>query len=359
MEFYWKWAFLLFLILPFVGYFNLKKTGKTAALKFSHTDKLNFGIVPIRVKFWSLPIWLRLVCIALLIVALARPRQGITQSRINTEAIAINLVVDCSGSMREPIELNGREVSKLDAVKYVVDEFLLGNGKDLKGRVGDFVGLITYATYPETVCPLVSNHKILTDFLAKKQPITDKQLGNTAIGDALALSAARLYRAEAELQRRKFDKEVSDLSKSEDQDFKIKSKVIILLTDGMQNAGEYSLEQAAELAKKWGIKIYAIGIAPDRVVDTFFGRQRISGASQLNEGMLQNISTETGGFYARADSTETLLKIYEKIDALEKTEIQTFQFTQYNELFGYWLSAGLILLFIEILLKNTIFRKIP
>jgi Ca-activated chloride channel family protein len=183
--------------------------------------------------------------------------------------------------------------------------------------------------------------------------------GNTAcpdaaIGDGLAVAAARLQKAEEQIQQE--NRQLlsgADKDKSE-PDFKIKSKVIVLLTDGLDNASQYKPMEAAKMAAEWGIKIYTIGIGSERAQQRGFFN--LMGPA-LDEDLLKNIAQTTGGFYARADSAGQLRD--KKIDELEKTEVKSIEYVDYAEQFGPWAKAALLLLVLEILAGTTVFRKIP
>ena len=152
------------------------------------------------------------------------------------------------------------------------------------------------------------------------------------------------------------------ISDAEESGFKIKSKAIILLTDGINNAGQYDPLEAAELAKKWGIKIYTIGIGSSQAFTTrdLLGRTfRVPVGQDLDERLLKRIAQNTGGFYGRADDAEALRTIVERIDELEKTEVKSVQYTQFAERFGPWTLAALLILGAEMLAGCTVFRKIP
>jgi len=219
----------------------------------------------------------------------------------------------------------------------------------------------------------VLSHNVLTEFL-KKTEIARQNEDGTAIGDAIALAAARLKKAEEEIRRRDADLARSGLNGSGDAErpgFKIKSKAIVLLTDGRNNAGQYNPLDAAKLAAEWGIKIYTIGIGSAQAytgigsaqayttVQTIMGSYRIPTSQDLDEGLLKAIAEKTGGFYSRADDTEALRSVVKKIDELEKTRVKSIQYTQYAERFGPLTTAALGLLALEMLAGCTIFRKIP
>ena len=153
-----------------------------------------------------------------------------------------------------------------------------------------------------------------------------------------------------------------NISDADESGFKIKSKVMILLTDGINNAGQYNPLEAAELAKKWGIKIYTIGIGSAQAyttIQTALGTYKMPTGQQLDERLLETIAENTGGFYGRADDAKVLRNIVEKIDELEKTEVKSVQYTQFAEHFGPWTLTALLILAAEILASCTVFRKIP
>ncbi len=306
----------------------------------------------------------RLICVGLLIVALARPRKGMVLDEISTKGIAIEVVADRSGSMDADMDYHRQKLNRLEVVKKVLADFIDGNKKKLKGRNNDLIGLITFARYCDTICPLVLSHNVLLEFLKKTEIVKIRSEDGTAMGNAIALAAARLKNAEVEIQKRKEQLIQSGETDSDrlSDGFEIKSKVIILLTDGVDNAGEYKPMQAAELAKDWGIKIYTIGIGSSQdfaTVQTMMGDFKVPTGQNLDERLLKAIAEKTGGFYGRANNAKTLEKIIEKIDELEKTEVKTLQYTQYAEMFSPWTLAALLLLVLEMFANCTIFRKIP
>jgi Ca-activated chloride channel family protein len=304
------------------------------------------------------------MCLVLLIVALARPRKGTVISEISTEGVAIEAVVDRSGSMQAEMDF-GEKLNRLEVVKKVLADFIQGGEKGLTGRSSDLVGLITFARYADTVCPLVLSHNVLLEFLKKTEIVKLQSEDGTAIGDAIALAAARLKKAEEEIERRNAQLRYSQPGQSDHEEqagFKIKSKAIVLLTDGRNNVGEYNPLAAAELAKEWGIKIYTIGIGSAQAFTTIdmLGRTyKMPARQDLDEGLLKAIAEKTGGFYSRADDVEALRNIVKKIDQLEKTNVKAIQYTQYAERYGFLTLSALVLLTLEILAGSTVFRKIP
>jgi Ca-activated chloride channel family protein len=320
------------------------------------------ALVSWRLRFRPLLKLLRITCLILLIIALARPRKGTKISETATEGVAVEVVADRSSSMQAEMNYRGKKLNRLETVKRVLAEFIRGEG-DLTGRSSDLVGLVTFARYADTKCPLVHSHDVLLEFLRQTELVKMRAEDGTAIGDAIALAAARLKKAEEEIERRKTQLGLGgETDTDEETGFRIKSKIIILLTDGINNAGQYSPLQAAQLAKDWGIKIYTIGIGSAQAyttIQTMLGSYKMPTQDNIDEGLLKAIAENTGGFYGKAGDAKTLRKIVEKIDSLEKTEVKSVQYTQYAEQFGPWTLVGLALLAAEILFGCTIFRKIP
>ena len=362
MEFYSPWVLLLLLLLPAMAYLMLRRKS-TAAVRFPSLVDMRNCSLSWRIRLRPALVIARLVCMGLLIVALARPRKGTVIAEISTEGVAIEAVVDRSSSMQDVMDYNGRKLNRLEVVKEVLSDFIEGDKKDLKGRSSDLIGLITFARYADTKCPLVHSHNVLTEFLRQTDSVVPGSIEDrTAIGDALALAAARLKKAEEEIQKRKAQLAASgeQISDANEGGFKIRSKVIVLLTDGIHNEGQYNPMEAAELAKEWGIKIYTIGIGSGRAYtarDAIF--RRILMGQALDERLLKTIADSTGGFYSRADDGAALREIVKRIDEQEKTEIKSFEYSQFAERFGPWTLAALLVLGLEMLAGCTVFRKIP
>ena len=277
---------------------------------------------------------LRLITVALLVMAMARPQTGRKHTEVRTEGIDIVLVLDTSGSM-QALDLDAdrpinRRRHRLDVAKDVVDEFV-------KGRKNDQVGLVVFGSEAFTQCPLTLDHGILATFLER---VEIGMAGDaTAIGSAVGTAVKRLKESEAE------------------------SKVIVLLTDGRSNAGTLNPMKAAEIAKTFDIKIYAIGAgtrgkAPF-VVDSFFGKQVVYESVEIDEETLEQMAVLTGGSYFRAEDGEALKSIYAEIDEMEKTEISTSTYMEYNEQFRLFLIPALTLLLFEVVLLGTRLRKLP
>jgi len=364
MKLYSPLALLLLLLLPVLAYLMVRKKG-TAAVRFPSLGELRNCPASWRLRFRPVLVAARLVCLGLLIVALARPREETVLSEVSTEGVAIEAVVDHSGSMQTEMDYYGDKQNRLDVVKKVLAAFISGDNKAFAGRASDLIGLVTFARYADTTCPLVLGHDVLLEFLDETEIVRLRSEDGTAIGDAIALAAARLKKAEEEMERRKVQMGLAAGSGSEGErepSFEIKSKAIILLTDGRHNAGRYRPLEAAELAKEWGIKIYTIGIGSAQAyttIETMMGSFKIPTHQELDETLLTAIAEKTGGVYGRADDAEALRQIVRRIDELEKTEVKTYQYAQYSEDFWPWALGGLLVLVSEMLAGCTIFRKVP
>lgn len=279
---------------------------------------------------WIL-VLLRSLALLLLILALARPQTGQTSTEVLTQGIDIMLSLDTSGSMQAlDFESNNKRVNRLYVVKQVVARFI-------KGRKNDRIGMVVFADNAYTQCPLTLDYGVLTSFLDRVQ--IGMAGDRTAVGSALATAVKRL------------------------RDSKAKSKVIILLTDGRNNAGTIDPETASKLAKSYNVKVYTIGAGTKGpapfVVDSLFGKQTVYQHVDLDEDSLKQIAQITGGEYFRATDTESLEAIYKKINALEKTQIKVREYQEYTERFTFFLMPGLFFLGIEVILGNTWLRKIP
>jgi len=361
MQLYSPWALLLLLVLPLVGYLLLRKK-RGAAVKFPSLVDMRRCPVSWRLRLRPVLIVARLLCLTLLILALARPRKGTVLSEISTEGVAIEAVVDHSGSMSAEMDYDGENMNRLEVVKRVLADFIEGDKKSLGGRTGDLIGLVTFARYADTTCPLVLSHGVLTELLKKTEIVSLRNEDGTSIGDAIALAAARLRKAEEEIHRRNASLGFGDTQEPVKDNFKVKSKAIILLTDGRNNMGRYDPLEAAGLAKEWGIRVYTIGIGSGQAYTTMqtpLGTFRMPAAEELDERLLKALADKTGGFYSRANDADSLRKVVKKIDELEKTEVKSVQYTQYAEHFSWLTLPALVLLGLEMLAGCTIFRKIP
>lgn len=355
-----KWFLLLLLAVP-VLWWRWRDRRRVASVRFSSVRPLEqLGTTWAMRARWVLP-GLRTAAVVLLVVSMARPQKPDEQTRISSEGIAIQMVVDRSGSMQAmDFRLDGKPVDRLTAVRKVVRDFVLGEGK-LKGRPDDLIGLIVYGTYADSKCPLTLDHGYLIETLNKTEIAATNEEGQTAIGDAIALGVEHLQALERQRSRGQLQK--------------IKSKVMILLTDGESNAGIVEPLEAAKLAATYGIKIYTIGagtngFAPFRFVDPLgrevFQRRPVS----IDEETLRKIADTTGGKYFPANNTESLAKVYEEIDRLEKSQTEEKRYYQTTEWATSAVTLGRLtlpplllcvfgLLAAELVLANTLLRRLP
>lgn len=347
-QFAWPWVFALLVLAPL----TIWKPWQGRRGGLMHTQPALLSVIgqSWRTRLGFMPAFFRLGAVTLLIVALARPQEIIGEVRTSTEGVAIELVVDRSSSMEQPMAFDRQSLSRLEVVKRVAREFVLGNEKaspPLRGRAGDLVGLVAFAGFADTICPLVRGHAALDHLLAQIQTAQFRGEDGTAIGDALLLAAARLKDAEEGIRR-------SVKPGDSPPDFTIASKVIILLTDG-QNNGERDPMQAAQLAADWGIRIYTIGIgdgaADASAFPSIFSRQGV------DRDLLTRIARLTDGQYFAADDADALRRVYERIDSMEKTRIETEDLTDYRELFPPIAAWGLSLLAVETLLRTIVLRR--
>ena len=338
-------AFLLVAVIPVGMILTYRKRSKPG-VRFSSTAPFGSFKPTLRQRLSSTPSLLQFAALALLAVAMARPQVGIEFVRDVTRGVAIELVVDRSGSMGAEMNYDGDRFDRLETVKRVIDEFVNGGKRGLPGRPNDLIGLVAFARYADTISPLTLSHGALDGFLDTVNIVTREDEDGTSIGDAIALAAARLHTA----------------GEQADENYEMKSRVIILLTDGQNNAGSRTPQEAAKLASDWGIKIYAIGIGGDdatSTVQSVFGTYRVPLGPGVDEETLRGVAEVTGGIYRPASDAEALREVYREIDELEKSEIETIRFVEYREAFVPFALSALILLALSILLGSTLFRRIP
>lgn len=351
MRFASPWALLALLFLPLlVTVWQRRQSG--AALLFSDLSLLPASR-SLRRRLLHLPLFLRLVALTLLIIALARPQAGLEKVEESSQGVAIEMVVDRSGSMGAEMEFDGQAMTRLDAVKRVFAEFVNGNQRDLRGRPSDLIGMITFARYADTVCPLTLAHGALSGFLDTIHLVPQESPENrTAIGDAIALAAARLQTAEETLARQ---------AGGETKAYTIKSKIIILLTDGQSNIGRHAPEEAAALAKEWGIKIYTIGVGGDDVVkvQTLLGTRMVRTGEGVDRATLAKLAEVSGGVFRMAEDAAGLRAVYQEIDQLEKSEVESVRYIDYKEYFWGFVLAAFGLLILETVLSCTVLRRLP
>lgn len=316
---------LLFLM---AWYYWFKHPKRSASVRYSDLSLVRAGGRTSRQRFRPLVYLLRLLAVAMLVVAMARPQSGNERRDVDAEGIDIMLCLDVSGSMKA-------EDFKPDNRLFVAKEEI---GKFVDRRTNDRIGLVVFSRSAFTQCPLTLDYGVLKNLLAQVDfgMIDD----GTAIGLALATAVNRLV------------------------DTPAKSKVVVLLTDGINNVFEIDPMTAANVAKTMGVKVYTIGIgrpgnAMYPIDDPVFGKRYVYLPNEIDEPSLQRIADGTGGKYYRARSEKELEDIYAQIDQLEKTKVNVREYIQYKELFFGYLLAGFALLVLELLLGQTYFRKIP
>ena len=327
ITFAYPWVLYLLVLVPLMLllYFFKGKRSEPS-ITFSSLNIIRTQNSTLREKLKHLPIILRALVVALIIIALARPQSFSSGENIYSEGIDIAMVLDISGSMlAEDLKPN-----RLEAAKNVIDKFV-------EGRTTDRIGLVIFAREAFTQCPLTVDYSVLRNLLLdiKSGMVED----GTAIGNALANGVNRL------------------------KDSKAKSRVIILLTDGVNNSGEVDPLSAAQIAQTFGIRIYTIGVgtrgeAP-YPVQTPFGIRYQMVPVEIDEDVLKKIAQSTDGQYFRATNNRTLGEIYDKINQLEKTRVEITSYRNAKELFYPWLGAGILLLFIEAGLARTFLKKLP
>ena len=322
---YYLW--LLTALVPMAGYYVWRTLQGGAAIQISSVDGVVRAPKTIRYYLRHLPFVLRAAAFALLGVALARPQDVERLSHTNTEGIDIMLAIDVSGSMLA----RDFRPDRITAAKEVAGSFIAD-------RYGDRIGLVAFAGEAFTQSPLTTDQGTLQTLLSRIRSglIED----GTAIGNGLATAINRLRESEA------------------------KSKVIILLTDGVNNRGEIAPVMAAEIAKEQGIRVYTIGVgsrgtAPTPAIDMFGNMTFVQAKVEIDEKTLQEIADATGGRYFRATDNEKLRAIYDEINRLEKSKVEVADFTTYTEEYLRWVLAALALLAAEFLIRTLILKRIP
>ena len=319
------YLFLLLFLIPVVGWYIYELHKADASVQMSSATTLKRSTRSWRVYLLHVPFVLRVAAITLLSIALARPQLTNRWSSESTEGIDIMMALDISGTMQaEDLKPN-----RLEAAKQVASDFVIA-------RPNDQIGLVVFAGESFTQCPLTTDHAVLVNLFksVKFGMIED----GTAIGLGLANAVNRM------------------------KDSPTKSKVVILLTDGSNNRGDIDPLTAAEIAKTFGIRVYAIGVGSHgqaRVpVQTPMGVQYMTMDSEFDETTLQNIASTTGGQYFRATDNNSLKQIYEQIDQLEKTKLRVREYAKHTDTFAPFLMAALLCLLAEILLRYFVLRTI-
>ncbi len=321
-EFFW-----LFLILPLLIIWYIYKHRKVQPeIQVSDFEGFEYAGISWKQRFIHVLFALRILALATIILALARPQSSSSRRDVNVEGIDIVIAQDISGSMlAEDFRPNRLEAAKKEAISFI------------EGRPGDRIGLVVFSGESFTQCPITTDHNVLLDLFDKIESgmIED----GTAIGDGLATALSRLKESKAI------------------------SKVVILLTDGISNMGSIDPISAAEMAKLYNIRVYTIGVgtlgkAP-YPFKTPFGIQYQNVDVKIDEKLLGDIATMTGGEYFRATNNSKLELIYQKIDKMEKSKIDILEFRKKYEEFLPLAFLALALILAEILLRLTVFRTNP
>lgn len=323
---YPKLLFLLIILVPFIVWYILKQKKLNTTIQVSSIKGFENTPASFKIYFRHILFLLRLISISFLIIAIARPQSSNQWQDITTEGIDIIMAVDISSSM---LALDFKP-NRLEAAKDVAAEFI-------NNRKYDRIGLVVFSGESFTQCPLTTDHTVLINLFKdiKSGMIED----GTAIGMGLANAVNRL------------------------KDSKAKSKVVILLTDGVNNTGSVAPITAAEIASTFGIRVYTIGVGTQGTaqypVQTPFGTQYQNIPVEIDEAILSQIAQMTDGLYFRATNNNKLKEIYNEIDKLEKEKINVKEFSKRKEEFLIFAIIALIALFFEILLKNTYLRSTP
>jgi Ca-activated chloride channel family protein len=306
---------------------------------FSSLRALPSGGRTWRTRIAWLPDAMMALAVVALLIALAGPRAGDKNARIRREGIAVMMAADISGSMRAlDLSQKNRELTRLDAVKQVFEQFVQGGG-GLDGRADDAIGLVAFAKYAETRSPLTLDHGNLIT-AARQLDFAPEDEDGTALGAGLQLAVERL------------------------REFDARSKIAILLTDGEGNVHEISEDAAIDDAVKAGVKVYTIGAgtngsAPIRV-DLGDGQTRLVHTQvSIDEATLRKIADKTGGQYFRATDNASLRQIYAQIDKLERTALEEERFTEYHQFYGWFVSIAMGLVVASLLLRGTVLRRLP
>jgi Ca-activated chloride channel homolog len=320
MTFAHPWFLLLLLLLPLAAWLKGRR-GQPPAFLYSSLQLVRAVTNVTRSRSGAFLASLRWLALVLFIIALAQPRLVKSETKVRASGVDIAVAIDLSGSMQRPdFELHGRRVNRFDMAKEVLKEFI-------DKRPNDRIGIVAFATQAYISTPLTLDHSFLLKNLERLQ-LGMIDWRQTAIGSGLGTAVNRL------------------------RDLKSKSKIAILMTDGENNAGKLDPMTVAEAAQALHVKVYTIGV----------GRHDQGGgpdADVIDEASLQKIAQMTGGKYYLADNARKFREIYDDIDKLEKTEAEVKKFTQFKELFPWFLSPGIGLFLIEIVLRHTLLRRLP
>ena len=332
MTFAHPFLLLLLLLLPILAWLKGQR-GLPPAFIYSSVQLVRAMQNIHRARFGGFLGSLRWLALALLIVALAQPRFAKSTTEVKASGVDIVVALDMSGSMiSEDFEVRGERVNRFNMARSVLKNFI-------DKRPNDRIGLVVFATQAYIATPLSLDHEFLQENLDRLE-IGAIEQNSTAIGDGLGTAVNRL------------------------RDLKAKSKIVILATDGQNNSGKLDPLLAAEAAAAVKVKVYTVGIGEQGTapMPVFMGGQKVGYQNvpvDVDETTLQKIADKTGGKYYRADNAEKFQQIYNEIDKLEKTEASVKKYTQFTELFPWFVAAGLAILLLEFVLAQTTFRRLP
>lgn len=340
MSLAYPWMLLVFPLAAWVALRKTASSGLTVA-SLGQWAFLKGG----RARYLWLLTALELLFYTGLSFAMARPQAGSSESIEEAEGIAIELLVDVSSSMDRSIDLpDGGSKTRMEIAKELLEQFIVGDGDRLTGRSNDLIGLISFARYADTRSPLTFGHKALAQIVRNLEIQDRPNEDGTAYGDALTLACARLENLD-ELKSLNASRQLSE----------IESRIVVLLTDGENNSGNHLPLEAAGLAKQWGIRVYTISLGDAGEVQGV-DKAIVNSEFSTAELTLQRISDETGGVFRRATGYESLKSIYEEIDDLERSNIETRSFEIVSEWFWLPLTAALLFLCGRIILQTTWLR---
>jgi Ca-activated chloride channel family protein len=334
MTFGHPYLLLLLLALPVLAWLKGKR-GQPPAFVYSSVQLVRGILNVTQTRSGGFLAALRWLSLALLIVAMAQPRLTKSETKVTASGVDIVVALDMSGSMiSEDFELHGRRVNRFNMARQVLSQFV-------DKRPNDRIGLVVFASDAFIAAPLTLDHDFLQANLERLQiGVIDEN--RTAIGSALSTAINRL------------------------RELKSKSKIIILMTDGQNNSGKLAPLTVAEAAQALGVKVYTIGVGMRGQAPMPSGRNPFTGETMyqmvpvdIDEDTLQKIAQMTGGKYYRADNAQRFQAIYGEIDKLEKTEADIKKFSHHRELFAWVITPGLGVLLLEILLRHTIWRRLP
>ena len=336
------YALLLLGLLPFLMIYQRRQRRKEA-IRYPSFVLFDGARKTWRQRLLFIPPLCLYLALACLVACLARPQVESTGHREDREGIAIQLLVDVSSSMDMDIQTEDGPMTRMEVAKKVMEEFVAGDGEDISGRPDDLIGVISFARYSDNVCPMTLGHDAAV-YMIQEITINDRpNEDGTAYGDATALAAA-------------------NLKAQEDREGSLKSKVILLLTDGENNCGEQMPLQAAAMAKEWGIRIYTISLqeaSRPEVLKTANGTFLKPKAPSESDQVLEKMATATGGIFRTAHDMDSLQSVYGEINELEKTKVQEVDFLDDDEAFAPFALAALALLLLRYVLTSTLLRISP